>query len=546
MKRKHNTLVTRLMAITMLLTVAIRPTMAQTAVKEMAVLANAHDAFQLTAAAPVAMRSIMVDATSSLSVSVLAASRTLVVSLVAPDGTRRTVNDPPTATFESGFFPIDTVSTKPGASYLINIINPPAGSWTLEVREPAALTAPLDVLTTTFLNNNIFLVLAGGGDTFPLGTSVRLALVAFDGTNKIPGIAIDARLFRPFDPAFTPVAVTFRDDGTGADEVAGDRMYEAFVNPIQPGTYQVQVNASGTASTGTFRRTAATELRIVARNAQIASFTDRGLDDNADGLLDRIGITPSANVTKAGTYVVSIRLRSSNGHEIQQTADKVFGVGAAQAEVTFNAADIVRDLGVNGPYSVAEVRYFEMVPGGDLVPADIRYDLGPTAAYTLSQLQHAPLSLTGVGTGAGRDTNGNGLFDFLDISVGVLADFAGTYTYSASLTDRNGRELGFLSGNLVLNVGANTLTIRYPGLPIGRGGVDGPYFLANLIMFGAGQSLIAPTAFTTPAFLVTQFEGAAVVPAADNLVTMTYKNKMIVVPAYLVPRYLAKGATLGN
>jgi hypothetical protein len=278
------------------------PVIAQTEDRNTAVCAYMQDAFQLTQDAPATTRPIVIDATPAFSTSVLAASRTLAVSIVSPNGTRYRVGDAPTTSFESGFFPIDTVNTQPGASYLISINNPPPGTWTLEVSDPSTVNAPLDVITTTMLNNSIWLVLAGGGDDFPIGADVRLAVVAFNGSSKIAGLSIEAKLFRPFDPTVTPATVTFWDDGTGGDEVAGDGIYEAFIKPASVGTYQVQVAATGPAPGGTtFRRTAATELRIVPHNAQINGFTDRGVDDNGDGLYDRIGITPSANLLKAGT-----------------------------------------------------------------------------------------------------------------------------------------------------------------------------------------------------------------------------------------------------
>jgi hypothetical protein len=492
---------------------------AQTADTQMASAAYAQDAFQLTPATPALTRSITVDPTSALTVSVLAASRTLSVGIVAPDGTRYRVNDPPTGSFESGFFPIDTVNTKPGASYLLSIVNPAAGLWALEVSEGETLNAPLDVVTTTYLNNGIWLVLVGGGDDFPLGANVRLAVVAFDGTNKISGLSISAGLLRPLDPTFTPESVTFQDDGTGGDEVAGDGIYEAFVKPASVGTYQVQVAATGPGpGATTFRRTAATELRVVPHNAQINGFTDQGVDDNGDGLYDRIGITPTANLLKAGTYSISVRLRASNGNEVQRSIEQSFSVGSASAEVTFSAADIVRDLGVEGPYNVVEVRYLERV-NGDLVPADIRYDLGQTAPYSFDQLQHQPLRLSGLGDATGHDTNGNGLYDSLEISIGIIADFAGTYNYSTTLVDGNGREIGFRNGSVALASGNNILSLTFDGAAIGAGGKNGPYFLSNFLMFGAGESLIATKAFTTPAFLANQFEGFVGASVFGNIST---------------------------
>jgi hypothetical protein len=496
----------RAFGLVLLATCAALRLAAQTSTQEMIAASVSHDAFPVTTQGVAVTRPILVDNTSILSVELLAASRTLTVSLTAPNGTHYTVGDAVTAAFTSGVLPIDTVTTKPGATYVATITNPVAGSWTLSVIEPAAINAPLEVVATIFLNNSIRVVLAGGGDSYPVGNNVRLALVAFDGSTRLRGLTIAASIFRPFDQTFTPAAVTFKDDGTGADEVSGDGIYEAFVNPGQPGTYQVQSDVTGTASTGAFHRTTAAELRIVPHNAHISSFVDRGLDDDFDGLYDRIGISAFATVSEAATYRISVTLRASNGHEIQRSLEQKLASGSVSPEVTFSADEITRDLGVNGPYQVAEVRYYEVV-GSDFVPADIRYDLGATSSYDLTEIQHNALRLSGAASATAVDTNGNRLYDELKIDLGIIADFGDTYTASVSLNDRNGREIGFANGTVFLDSGNNTLTITFDGAPIGRNGVDGPYFLSNLIMFSSDQSIVVTRVFTTPAFSASQFEG---------------------------------------
>ena len=72
---------------------------------------------------------------------------------------RFTVGDPETATFENGTFPIDSTTTTPGAAYLATVRNPFAGTWRLEVTETAPLTAPLDAIVTTLINNGTRLIL---------------------------------------------------------------------------------------------------------------------------------------------------------------------------------------------------------------------------------------------------------------------------------------------------------------------------------------------------------------------------------------------------
>jgi len=133
-----------------------------------------------------------------------------------------------------------------------------------------------------------------------------------------------------------------------------------------------------------------------------------------------------------------------------------------------------------------------------------------TAPYSLDGLQHARLRLSGRGSATGVDANNNHLYDTLHVAIGIIADYAGTYTGSVSLTDPHGREMGFASGSVFLDAGENTITIDFAGRPIGQNHVDGPYTLANLIFFGEDQSLLATTALITPAFRASQFEGYVV------------------------------------
>lgn len=464
------------------------------------------DSFELTAGKPSVSRSIVVDQTPLLSVSLLAASRTLSVSLTSPKGKVYKVGGKATTDFESSFFPIEATTTTPGASYLLSIKNPARGKWILKVEEPATIKGELDVIVTNFLNNSTRLVVAGGGGDYPVDGKVRVAVVAFDGTRKITGLSIGARLLRPQDPTFTPVALDFRDDGKGADEKAKDGIYEAFASPTQPGDYQVQVQASGTSSTGKFVRTGSAQWRSVPHIAHITGFSDRGIDADSDGLYESIGITPSATLDKEGTYSVSVRLRASNGREVQRSLTQDFAVGTASVEITFSAAELLEGIQINGPYDIVEVRYFEIV-SGEPFTADIRYDLGKTAAYPIDQLQHPKLRLSGAGRAFGVDGNKNGLFDQLEVELGIISDVAGNFNYSTTLVNKDGSELGFVSGTISLVEGNNSMPLTFPGLPIGQGGIDGPYYVSNLLLFGAGESLVASRAFTTQRLTASQFEG---------------------------------------
>src|SRR6185295_1680008 len=94
-----------------------------------------------------------------------------------------------------------------------------------------------------------------------------------------------------------------------------------------------------------------------------------------------------------------------------------------------------------------------------------------------------------------------------NVAVGVEVLRAGFYQWSGRLTDRNGKELGFDSRTSFFAPGSNALSFTFAGRAIGANGVDGPYFIRGLLVFGAGASLVVSNAFTTQAFSAGQFEG---------------------------------------
>ena len=452
-----------------------------------------RDSFQLTPSSRTRTFNVTVDSTPSVTFFTIAPSRTLTVTATAPGG----------ATFACERVPLQNGNTI-GGGYFATVANPIPGVWTITVAEAATLAKPLDVVSTVQIANTVQSVLVGGGDHYPLGGKIRLAMVVFDGTRRLTGVTIASLLLDPSVANLGPQPIVFRDDGTDADTKAGDGVYEAFVTPPSTGEFSVRVEATGTASTGAFRRSAATTLRVVARDAQITDVDDFGRDDDFDGLYDRILISPYATLNTAGAYRVFARLRASNGREMQRTVELTLPAGGVRADISFAADALRRDLGVDGPYTIAEVRFSHIIDG-EPVPADIRFNVGVTAAYDLDDLQHRLISLSGTGSAQGINTDNDSDFEQLEVKVGVLVEVTATYTWSVTLRDRNGREISFIAGQQRLNRGTNDLRLLFPADAISRHGINGPYLVTNLAIYGAGESLVVNNVFTTQAFKVADF-----------------------------------------
>ena len=177
----------------------------------------------------------------------------------------------------------------------------------------------------------------------------------------------------------------------------------------------------------------------------------------------------------------------------------------------FSAADIRRVLATNGPWEVRDVRLVPISTDGVAtgVVADRVDGLGVTAAYLLAQLQRPVIQIVAGMTERGIDTNGNGLFDLLQTTFQVDTLRAGTYTWTGTLRSIDGAALSVASGQGALASGTTTLGFTFDGKAIGASGIDGPYGLFDVAVYGPpdAATLIAVVGHTR-AYSASQFEGS--------------------------------------
>jgi hypothetical protein len=279
------------------------------------------------------------------------------------------------------------------------------------------------------------------------------------------------------------------------------------VQPGVPGQYQVVALIRGVGAAGeAFERTTSASFAVNPVQARFSrGYSDRGIDTNSDNLFDEIGVSPTVNVLTPGRYRFAVTLQASNGASLTSSKISNLQAGLSSQEVLFSAEEILDALAVNGPYGVKELR-LELLDTDPLITADVARDLGPTKPYLLGQLQRPAIEVVG-GIDTGIDVTGNGKFDFLDVSLSVDILYGGFYSWSARLVDLGGVELGLAAGGGVLSAGTGNLSLRFNGNGIGSNGVNGPYFVKNLIVFGGGRSISVDNAFTTQSYSASQFEG---------------------------------------
>jgi hypothetical protein len=394
----------------------------------------------------------------------------------------------------------------------------PTGTYQIKINTASLLTAT-PVYASYLSGSPIRAALSPDAPSYRVGDTVVLSAFIFNGTTPVTNATIDAAVADQEHPETPPVQVSMQDSGTN-DAAPGDGIYTGLYTAATAGRFVAAIRATGTAPSGSaYTRTASTDFRVLPPLAGFNSFSDAGVDDNGNGLIDRVAVTATVQVQSAGNYRLELSLAASNGREARASATANLLAGVQQITASFSATQ-VSGLGVDGPYTIKNATLLYTDDPEEPVAA-FRENAGPTFAYTLSSLEHPALKFTGNNTVTGIDTNGNGKFDLLRIEVEVSAITAATYEWSGTLRDTAGREIQALDGSSAMSAGNNTITFNFDGIKIAQHGVNGPYALSSVLVFNNDAAVHESELLQTQAFSVNDFECSGAPALAIQSVALT-------------------------
>lgn len=430
-------------------------------------------------------------------------------SVVAPDGRSF---DESTAASVGGVFsgfqgapadsPLATGVSQVGFHHLYRFPSLGPGTYLLRLDAPG-IAEQAAVITSITTNSAIVSALLAPNPEVVLGSPVVLTAALFTGSTAVAGASVAVTVRDP-NGAYSNLALV--DDGAGPDNAAGDGLYSGELTPTVAGTFSAVALINGSSGGAPFVRQPATRFQVVVpTSALLGPFDDNGVDDNGDGLFDRVQLRPQVDTVVPGTYQAIATLRSSSGRTLVRSGNAMLPAGASLISIDFEAAGL-RTLAEDGPYEVVELDLFKLDASG-AIRADHREHAGFTRGYLLSQFQRAGLALTGTFQEEASDPNGNGKFDLLTVQLEVDVLRAGFYQWNAKLTAGNLTELDFDNQSGFLAAGLNTISLVYDGHKIGPTGQDGPFLVRDLLMFGQGESLVASQVAVTRAYTSGQFEG---------------------------------------
>jgi len=198
-------------------------------------------------------------------------------------------------------------------------------------------------------------------------------------------------------------------------------------------------------------------------------------DADSDGLYDYLLVNITVEVYEAGDYSVAAKLNDSLGTHIYGIVQTGFlDVGMHVMSMSFEGR-FIWSHGVDGPYIIWATVSTDGLEPPVLLDQFEQY----TAPYAYAEFEAPPALFTGTYTVSGRDVDGNGRYEFLDIKFDVEAFEAKDFQirYSMLWYQPPSGVVYFADGEMpmYLDVGVKQLTITLRGSLINAAEVNGPY-----------------------------------------------------------------------
>jgi hypothetical protein len=241
-----------------------------------------------------------------------------------------------------------------------------------------------------------------------------------------------------------------------------------------------------------------------------SQFDEQVVDSNHDGLIDDLILTPTITVPTAGNYVVGAMLFSQSGVRVISAGpgEIPLAAGTQPLRLEFGGTYIYQS-GQWGPYTPVVTVSYEGPVTTTIVLEDASLD--QTQAYDYMQFQHDRITVDPATISCKPvDTNGDGLFDELDISGTVTVETPGLYDTSSALYGSS--PFGQIAADYTswqLTAGANSFTLVYKGSDIAQSGQDGPYALQYLEVYLHADPMDDPgpvdLKYDTPPYKASQF-----------------------------------------
>ena len=287
---------------------------------------------------------------------------------------------------------------------------------------------------------------------------------------------------------------------------------------VTSGTYYIMVRHYSSSSSGsdTYYHISVSQCPPPTFNDV---FADYGEDTDGDGLYNHLTIDIGVNVAIAGHYKVEGCLYDDLDNYIEKKSNYTYlNTGNQIVQLDFDGFKI-RKNGANGTFDLKHLYLSNTTDGTQL---DYIYNAYTTAYYNYTEFPIPPAEFNDVYVDYGEDTDGDGLYDYLVVDVGVNVTEAGDYEVSGYLYENGTYDsVDYDSNTTYLNEGNRTIQLRFEGIKIRNNEYNGTYDLKYLFLDDEAYPQLDYRyyAYTTSYYNYTDFQ---IPPAKFNDVYVDY------------------------
>ena len=284
----------------------------------------------------------------------------------------------------------------------------------------------------------------------------------------------------------------------------------------EPGNWTINITAVSVPSEGlnyTIIVNLVSEIIVEVPAEFNDTYSEYGTDTDGDGLYDYLTIDVGVDVITPGNYSLIGWLQDANGNNIESAINHThLDIGSQTVKLNFNGKKIHKH-GVDGPYHLKRLTLSS--ESSELV--DYIFDAYTTNSYNYTEFQTKLAEFTGSYSDYGKDTDSDGLYDYLTIDVGVNVTTAEDYSINGGLYDGNGNDIAWAINSTYIDIGNQTVQLNFDGKTIHKHGLNGPYYLKHLVICDKNRKPIESVfdAYTTNAYTYTDFEAPLAVFTGD-------------------------------
>jgi len=307
-------------------------------------------------------------------------------------------------------------------------------------------------------------------------------------------------------------------------------------------------------------------------------YNDSGEDTDGDGLYDYLVVDVGVNVTEAGDYKVSGSLCENGTYDSVDYYSNMTYLSEGNQTIQLRFEGIkIRQNEYNETYDLKSLYLYNYSPPAPPPPVstptpppisvpvsqhesksteaesisvgygeqlDYRYYAYTTSYYNYTDFQLPPAEFNNIYADYGTDTDGDGLYNYLTIDVGVNVTKVGRYRIRGELYDNTGHSIDYKSNTTYLSTGSQTVQLNFEGMKIRQNEGNGPYNLKSLYLYNSstGDQLdYIYDAYTTPHYNYTDFDPVmppVIISLTANPNTNISKDNPTMINATIIGDYL--------